>query len=87
MVIKLPRSRESTPVAVTPPSTTRAVDQSGSIMCPVRRPMCQFKRMKTGNRPLRSGRYHTMYGMFNRERLGLWAPNLSHWRPTPLLNT
>ena len=24
MVIKLPRSRESTPVAVTPPSTTRA---------------------------------------------------------------
>ena len=25
MVIKLPRSRESTPVAVTPPSTTRAL--------------------------------------------------------------
>ena len=26
MVIKLPRSRESTPVAVTPPSTTRDLD-------------------------------------------------------------
>ena len=28
MVIKLPRSRESTPVAVTPPSTTRARDST-----------------------------------------------------------